>query len=92
MGWFGRGRMVKEFEDAAFRLKPGEISDPIKTQYGFHIIQVLEKDPDHKLDESTLKSLRQKAYQEWFADYKAKAKIERFWSAEKMPELPTATP
>jgi peptidyl-prolyl cis-trans isomerase D len=40
LGWFGRGRMVKEFEDAVFGHKPGEIVGPVRSQFGFHIIKV----------------------------------------------------
>ena len=41
LGYFGRGKMVKEFENAAFDLQAGQISEPVKTQYGYHIIKRL---------------------------------------------------
>ncbi|SFA80008.1 MULTISPECIES: peptidylprolyl isomerase [unclassified Bacillus (in: firmicutes)] len=43
LGWFGAGKMLPEFEAAAYALKVNEISAPVKTEYGFHIIQVTEK-------------------------------------------------
>jgi peptidyl-prolyl cis-trans isomerase D len=47
LGWIQRGQTVPQFESTAFALKPGEVSGIIKTDYGFHIVQVLEKQEAH---------------------------------------------
>lgn len=77
LGWFGHGAMVPTFDEAVFALPVGQISEPITTSFGVHLIEVLEKDPARTLDEQTLAQKRQEAYQTWLQEQINAAKIER---------------
>ncbi|MGB0590820.1 MAG: peptidylprolyl isomerase [Myxococcota bacterium] len=48
LGFFGQGQMVKDFEEVAFKMKVGEISGPVRTRFGFHIIKVIDKREERK--------------------------------------------
>lgn len=67
LGWFDRERMVQEFSDVAFDLEIGEISDPVETQFGYHIIQVLGKRESQVLP-NVFQADKQDAFDSWLTE------------------------
>ncbi len=77
LGWFPRGVMVPEFDQVAFSQPLKKFSSPVQTQFGYHVIQVLEKDPNRKLPEQQWQDLRQFRFQDWLEQQRQKADIKR---------------
>lgn len=89
LGWFGTGRMVAEFEKAAFALDVGQTSEPIQTSFGYHIIQLLGKE-ERSINSSDYQQAVQEAFQTWIEAQRTAASIEIFdrWM-EVAPSEPT---
>jgi len=64
LGWFGRGRMVPAFEEAAYALEVGEISKPVETDFGWHVLESLGKD-DLLLDPGAFDQLKNETFTKW---------------------------
>jgi peptidyl-prolyl cis-trans isomerase C len=77
LGFFRRGQMVKPFEDAAFALKPNEISDIVETQFGYHLIKVEEKKPETTLAFTDIKDRLNQHLKEQKIDKEAKEYIDQ---------------
>jgi peptidyl-prolyl cis-trans isomerase C len=94
LGWFTKDRMVPEFADAAFKLEPGQISEPVKSQFGWHVIKLEEK---RQKSFPALETVRpqveryvvQKSQGEFITKLRADAKIDR---TEPAPAAAPAAP
>jgi peptidyl-prolyl cis-trans isomerase C len=93
LGWFTKDRMVPEFADAAFKLKKGEVSSPVKTAFGWHIIKMEDRRavkalPFDEMKEALKGDVTNKAVQTYVEDMLKKADIKYFTPDGKQKDFP----
>ena len=77
LGWAGRGRYVPEFDEVAYSLEVGEISEPVKTTFGYHVIEALERDDERPKEEAVLQQEYAQAFQTWLQEQVLSLNIDR---------------
>lgn len=87
--WFTRGQMVTEFEEAAFDLEIGQVSDPVETQFGWHIIQLIDRGI-RPLSQADYENNKNIFFEEWFTGIKESTdiSINDIWK-DIVPDKPT---
>jgi peptidyl-prolyl cis-trans isomerase D len=88
LGWFRYEDMVPEFSEAAFGLQIGEISPPVQSDYGWHIVQSLGREV-RPISAATIENIRQQRFQEWLDQQRQSVDIEIYdlW-IERVPSQP----
>jgi parvulin-like peptidyl-prolyl isomerase len=101
LGWIARGQMDEAFENAAFALQPGQISQPVQTPYGWHIIKVLDRQENRPFTDDQYETAVGKAKEAWLDQQRAEADIdtdhelnptETPGTFEAPPDAPTPPP
>lgn len=87
LGWFPRGIMVAQFDDVAFSLPPGDTSEPFQTEFGWHIVNVLEHDPDRAMTDEQISQVQQSRLAAWEEDARSTMDI-----SSDLPPTPTPFP
>lgn len=83
LGFFPKGVLTsREVEAAAFALQPGQVSDVVQSELGYHIVQVVERAPDRAVDPENLRLLRDQAVRTWLDGLRASADIQVFVAPE----------
>jgi len=89
LDWFGKGQMVPVFEEAAFALtEVGQLSAPVQSQFGWHVIQLLEAPEERDLPEPQILQARNDAFTEYLSSSKANSNIRRYWDLDDLPKDP----
>ena len=85
LDWFARGAMLAEFEEAAFAMKPGELSAPVRTSYGYHVIKLEERADDRPYTEEWIARERATLFSNWLAKQQSEVGVvEMLASADKL--------
>lgn len=85
LGWFTQDQMVTPFSDAAFSLEPGQVSEPIQTQFGWHIIQVEDTAEDRPLTDAQYQGAQEKAVQQRLDEVRASMSVSSDFDVSPTP-------
>ncbi|HEX8599318.1 MAG TPA: peptidylprolyl isomerase [Chloroflexia bacterium] len=93
LGWFPRenSNLIETFVEGAWPVAVGQISEPVQTTFGWHIIKVLERDPRRELSADIVERLKTETYDDWFAKIVSEARIEPQPTPTPVPPSPVVS-
>jgi peptidyl-prolyl cis-trans isomerase D len=85
LGFVPRGRFVKVIDDAVFSLPLNKVSEPTQSDFGWHIVEVLERE-ERELSPTDYVQAQRQAYSDWLQKARTEANVQDFWTAQKVPK------